>query len=100
LLSPFRMENPAEIKISEAGAPKSGGRRRVLRGAVGATSVLMTVGSRPVLAGGCMSFVTMSVNVESSNTQQAACSRMVGSGYNCDDWLARTDSWPHPYQAV
>jgi len=47
-----------------------------------------------------MSFVTMSVNVQSSNGQQAACSRMWGSCYNCDDWLARTDSWPPPYQAV
>ena len=71
----------------------------MLGGAVGATSVLMTVGSRPVLAGGCMSFATVSVNVASSNAQQAACSRMLGSGYNCDDWLARTGSWPHPYEA-
>jgi len=100
LLSSFRMGNPAENKVVGAEAPKSGRRRRVLTGAVGATSVLMTVGSRPVLAGGCMSFVTMSVYVESSNAQQAACSRMWGSGYNCDDWLARTDSWPPPYQAV
>ena len=71
----------------------------MLGGAVGATSVLMTVGSRPVLAGGCMSFATVSVNVASSNAQQAQCSRMLGSGYNCEDWAARTTSWPPPYEA-
>jgi hypothetical protein len=93
------MGNPAENKI-EAGTPKSGRRRRVLTGAVGATSVLMTVGSRPVLGAGCMSFATVSVNVASSNAQQAACSRMFGSGFNCEDWAARTESWPSPYSAV
>jgi hypothetical protein len=94
------MGNPAETKVVVAGAPKSGGRRRVLTGAVGATSVLMTIGSRPALGGGCMSFATVSVNAASSNTQQAKCATMMGGGYNCDDWVAKTDSWPPPYQAV
>ena len=94
------MGNPAETKVVDAGAPKSGGRRRVLTGAVGATSVLMTVGSRPSLGAGCMSFATVSVNVASSNAEQAKCSSMLGSGYNADDWVAKIDSWPPPYEAV
>ena len=47
----------------------------MLTGAVGATSVLMTVGSRPSLGAGCMSFATVSVNAASSNTEQAQCAR-------------------------
>jgi len=94
------MGNPAETKVVDAAAPESGGRRRVLTGAVGVTSVLMTVASRPTLGAGCMSFVAVSVNVASSNPQQAKCSSMLGSGYNCEDWLARTGSWPPPYEAV
>ena len=94
------MDNPAENDVVDAGAPKSGSRRRVLTGAAGATSILMTVGSRPALGAGCMSFATVSVNVAASNAQQAACSRMLGSGYNCEDWAARTSSWPTPYEAV
>ena len=47
-----------------------------------------------------MSFATVSVNAASSNAQQAQCARMLGSGYSIDDWVAKTDSWPPPYQAV
>ena len=88
------MGNPADSKVGEAGAPKSGRRRRVLAGAVGATSVLMTVGSRPVLGNGCVS-VMLSANTAASHANQA-CTGLWGSGYTPDDWI-NTATWPSPY---
>jgi len=90
------MGNPAETNIVDARAPKSGGRRRVLTGAVGATSVLMTVGSRPVLGAGCMSIMA-SLQAGTSHGHQA-CAGLLGSGYSPDDWI-NTATWPSPYQA-
>ena len=82
-------------------APQSGGRRRLLTGGLAAGSVLMTVASRPVIAGpaNCMSFmVWQSVNAGTSLHNE--CAGMLGTGYSCDDWLARTTAWPEPYKAT
>lgn len=94
------MGNPAENEVVDAGAPKSGGRRRVLAGAVGATSVLMTVGSRPVLGTptNCMSMnVWQSVQAGTSLHQGCSAAAMA-TGYSPDDWI-NTASWPSPYTA-
>ena len=88
------MGNPTENKIVDAGAPESGGRRRALAGAAGATSILMTVGSRPVLGNGCVS-VMLSASTAASHTNQA-CAGLWGSGYSPDDWI-NTAAWPSPY---
>lgn len=90
------MGNPTDTNVVQAGAPKSGGRRRVLTGAVGATSVLMTVSSRPVLGVGCMS-VLESLRAGTSHNH-TACASMLGSGYSPDDWI-NTATWPSPYTA-
>jgi hypothetical protein len=91
------MGSPTKNQIVDAGAPKSGTRRRVLTGAVGATSVLMTVGSRPALGGGnCMSFVTWQ-SVHAGTSLHNGCSAAsMATGYSPDDWI-NTTSWPSPY---
>jgi hypothetical protein len=92
------MGNPADSKVVEAGAPKSGRRRRVLTGAVGATSVLMTIGSRPVLGTptNCMS---MSVwqSVQAGSSVHGGCTAdAMATGYSPDVWMGTT-TWPAPY---
>jgi hypothetical protein len=92
------MGNPAENKI-EAGAPKSGRRRRVLTGAAGATSVLMTIGSRPVLGVDCMSVITSSpqaITTQASHHHHE-CANMLRSGASQQDWIDAA-AWPPPYQ--
>ena len=94
------MGNQTENEIVVAGAPKSGGRRRVLSAAVGASSVLMTVGSRPVLGGpvNCMSLnIWQSVQAGTSLHQGCSAAAMA-TGYSPDDWI-NTTTWPSPYSA-
>ena len=88
------MGNPADKTVVQAGVPKSPRRRRVLAGTVGATSVLMTIGSRPVLGNGCMS-IMVSLQAGTSHAHQA-CPGLWGSGYSPDYW-AQTATWPAPY---
>ena len=93
------MGTPAENEITDAGAPKSGGRRRVLTGAVGASSVLMTVGSRPVLGQtNCMSFTVFNSVQAGSSLHQGCTAESMATGYSPDQWM-NTATWPSPYSA-
>lgn len=69
----------------------------MLTGAVGATSVLMTVGSRPALGQNCMSFLTWQ-SVQAGSSHQHECVGALGTGYSPDDWI-NTATWPSPYTA-
>jgi len=94
------MGNPAETKVVDTRAPKSGGRRRVLTGAVGATSVLMTVGSRPVLGQtNCMSFSVFNSVQAGSSLHQGCSATSMATGYSPDYWIS-TATWPSPYTAA
>ena len=93
------MGNPAETNVVDAGAPKSGGRRRLLTGAVGATSVLMTVASRPVLGQtNCMSFSVFNSIQAGTSLHQGCSAASIATGYSPDDWI-NTATWPSPYTA-
>jgi len=79
---------------SSAGGDPSASRRRLLQGGLAAAPVLMTLVSRPVLAGQC----TTPSGFVSLNASTA------GRGVNCSGhtpsyWVSNTSSWPAGYKA-
>ena len=94
------METRADNQAADPGAPTSGRRRRILAGAAGATSVLMTVGSRPVLGTptNCMSLNVWRSVQAGTSLHQGCTAEAMATGYSPDTWMSTT-TWPSPYSA-
>jgi hypothetical protein len=74
--------------------PKSGERRRLLRGGLAAGPVLMTIASRPVLGQvACTASAAVSISMQTSIDHQC----QVTSGLSPDAWKATATQWPSPY---
>lgn len=95
------MNTPVDPKAGPPGAPRSGGRRRLLAGGLAAGPVLMTVASRPVLGqtANCTSFGVWN-SIQAGTSLHQGCASMIGGGYSPDDWMSRTSAWPTPYTAT
>jgi hypothetical protein len=87
----------AEASAGSA-APTSDARRRLLRGSLASGTVLMTVLSRPVLAGNVGPTVSAFASTQFSSATQGTVSYQQ-YGQSCQTW-ANTPSWPSPYCAT
>ena len=73
---------------------QSGSRRKLLRGGLAATPVLMTVASRPVLGQvACTASAITSINMQSSINHNCT----ITSGLSPEKWKALAAQWPSPY---
>src|SRR4051812_24741280 len=78
-------------------SPKSGSRRKLLRGGLAAGPVLMTVASRPVLGQvACTASAITSINMQSSINHNCT----ITSGLSPEKWKALAAQWPSPYSGV
>jgi hypothetical protein len=76
--------------------PRSGERRRLLRGGLAAAPVLLTVASRPVLGQTtCLAASAMTSIAPSGNRSVSVC-----TGLTPEQWKAIADQWPSPYCAT
>jgi hypothetical protein len=82
---------------SQATAPRSDERRRLLRGTLAAGPVVMTLASRPVLGQGtCLAASALgSANSAVIRTAATTC-----SGLTPSQWKTRAQQWPSPYCGV
>jgi hypothetical protein len=91
-------QDPAKSLVSSpltAKPPLSDERRRVLRGALTAGPVIMTLASKPVLGQ-----VVCATASATSAGSQAAKATAVCSGLTPSAWKARAMQWPLPYCAT
>jgi hypothetical protein len=79
---------------SEAAPARSDERRRLLRAALTAAPVLMTIASKPVLGHAC---VTASATSAGSSAAHVVS---MCSGLTPSQWKARVTEWPAPYYAT
>ena len=77
-------------------APKSGSRRKLLRGGLAAAPVLMTVASRPVLGGTVCATASLTGSLAASHhTSVVIC-----AGLTPEQWKSLSAQWPSPYSGV
>jgi len=91
-------EKPAEPRVddhSPATPTRSDERRRLLRAAVAAGPVLMTIASKPVL--GQTACLTASATSAGSTAARQAS---VCSGLTPSQWKSQATQWPSPYYAT
>ena len=93
------MAKPVDTPIVEGDAPRSDGRRRMLAGAVGATSVLMTISSRPALGQSDCANISIQASLMMKTSLHNDCALVRRTGHSANYWVTNTTSWPAPYQA-
>jgi len=81
-------------KPMDTPSPRSGSRRKLLRGGLAAAPVLMTVASRPVLGQmACTASAATSISMQSSINHNCTITR----GLSPEQWKALASQWPTPY---
>lgn len=91
------MESPSNADVvprppTAGGTPASGSRRRILKASLGTAPVLLTLASRPVLAGECVSGSAYGSTLHASH----APAPLSCAGKTPETWASIT-SWPDPY---
>src|SRR6476646_350377 len=94
MLPPDEVASSVNLDASVKDAPRSDERRRLLRGAVAAGPVLMTVTSRPVLGQTNCVAAYVATSLKSSHT---AAATTFCSGLTPSQWKSHASDWPLPY---
>jgi hypothetical protein len=92
-MRPSDESGEARLTPSPATSPKMSERRRLLRGGLAATPVLMTIASRPVLGSTVCQAASVTTSVQPSGNRPVT----ICSGLTPEQWKAAASSWPSPY---
>ncbi len=97
--SPTGKDAPKAEASAGSAAPASDARRRLLQGSLASGTVLMTVLSRPVLAGGNVGPTASAFASTQFNSATQGGLSYQQYGQSCQTW-ANTPYWPSPYCAT